>query len=262
MERLFIREKRLEKAPERLLGAVGLCRGSGVTAAASSAALFMAGQGFQVRYTECAQPRSGRVLLYDSAAMSERFCGRSFCDVYALIAGDEPVPERGNKELGVDWRIMTPESRDAGRLLTEGARGRLIRQGMRAEISVFDFDCSGPEWFPYIRDMDAVLVLVDPLPSRISSGMPVFRKMKSLEQEGRVQVRWLVNRMCSSVSRRQIRGLIKSREIYWMEDLGRSIFCQNEYHCRFHWENECVREHLEPVFQDIFRGMNWISDVK
>lgn len=262
VERLFLREKRVEKAPGYLLGAAGLCRGSGVTAAASSAAIFMAEQGFQVRYTECTAPHPGMPLLYDAAGFSERFCGRTFWDVYSGMLRDEAVPPEGNRELGVNWMIMTPESRERGVVFSQEQRGRLIRQGMRAELSIYDFNSEDEEWLPYMRDMDAMLVLVDPLPSRLAAGEAMFRKMKALELEGRVSVKWLVSRMCSSVSRRQIRSWIKSRDIYWIDDIGRDIISQNEYHCRFHWESEPVRSVMQPIFLDLFSDLGWVSDEK
>lgn len=262
MERLFIREKREETAPGHLLGVTGLCRGSGVTAAASSAAMFLAEQGLEVRFTECAVPRQGRPLLYEAAAFSERFRGRSFQDVYSLLAEERPISGNPNLEMGVSWILAPPESRDHCAAFTETMRGRLIRHGMRAEYAVFDCLSGDESWFPYLRDFDAVLVLVDPLPSRLEAGMPVFRKMKALENEGKVQVFWLVNRMCSSVSRRQMRRFLMSRRIFWVDDLGRDCFCQNEYCCRLHWENQKIREAFQPVFQDMFSELEWIAAAK
>ncbi|MGN1382302.1 MAG: hypothetical protein ACI4W2_05725 [Eubacterium sp.] len=257
MERLFIREKREETAPGHLLGVTGLSRGSGVTAAASSAALFLAEQGLDVRFTECAVPGPGRPLLYEAAAFSERFRGRSFQDVYSLLAEEKPVSAKPNMEMGVSWILASPESREKCADFTESMRGRLIRQGMRAEYAVFDCLSGAEEWFPYMRDFDALLVLVDPLPSRLEAGMPVFRQMKALENEGRVNIFWLVNRMCGSVSRRQLRRFLMGRRIFWLDDLGRDCFCQDEYCCRLHWENKKIREAFRPVLQEMFGELGW-----
>ncbi len=263
MQKLFIRGKREERAPGRMLGVTGLSGGSGVTTAASSAALFFAGEGYRVRFTECADHRgTADALLYEAAGFEERFWARGIRDVYGAALREEALPESYNPELGVEWLVRMPGNCADEREITDEIRGRIFRLGMRAEVSVFDFGFCGDGWLPYLGDLDVLLVLVDPMPSQVGRNRRRFEMLKALEVERRVKVHWIVNRMCDSVVKRDMREFIRSRRICWVPELGRDVFCQDEYRCRFHWENEKIRNALKPAFQEIFGAEGWISNAE
>ena len=57
--------------------------------------------------------------------------------------------------------------------------------------------------------------------------------------------------MNAGVSRRQVKGFLKSSDILWLDKLPLEEIYSDEYHCRFHWENKNIREAAASVFADI-----------
>lgn len=257
MARLFIREDSGRSAVCVQLGVIDLTEGSGATSIASSAALYLAELGYRVRFTECGRPGRLRPVLYEMAGFTERFYGRQFLDVYRVIREDGALRRGMNEECGVEWLVMGPEERDCSDPLTDEMRGRLVRHGGRCEIAVFDIDVGIPGWEFMVADLDVILAVVDPRPSAMEAGVVVFRWLKAIECEERTRVHWIVNRLPEGSGLWNVKRCLKSRNVHSITDFGRDVVMENEYRCRFLWEDKRVREGMEPVFETIFSLEGW-----
>lgn len=262
MKRTFFREYKGLRSPEEdrkpaeqwNIGVTGLGRSVGTTFVASSLAFYLRSKGNCLTFCQCLQPEPGRPLLYDEAAMDQRFANRRFTRFYELIAGDAPVRGLENLEQGIRWILPTPEDREEGIWLGDRQRARLLA-GARGDICVFDLD-AGQDWEPLLADMDAVITVCDPLPSRLMAGIERFQMLKKLELSGR-PVLWVCNRNNSGVSRRQTAGYLKTRDIFWMPAFDPALICADEYACRFHWENTEIRKDLLEIFTKVSRKLGF-----
>jgi hypothetical protein len=249
MDRILIGSRRDRKpadSADRLnIGVTGLSRYAGTTFIASSLALYFAEEEKKtVTYTECARPSEMISLLYDAAAFDRRFAGRKFYDFYNLISSGKIVRGISNLELGVDWRLVMPGDED----LNSDGKARLIRNA-GAEVNIFDVE-AGEEWLEVLMDMDLVIAVADPVPSKLIRSSGRWQRLMELK-DGGCDVRWIVNMMNEGVSMRQIRGYLKTGDIIAVPDFGRNLAFADEFACRFHWQNEVVREKLMPVFTEL-----------
>lgn len=261
MDRLFFREKpaRACGGPDRKnIAVTGIGRGCGTTLAAVSLALHMAEQGGRVSYTECGVPAEKDGLLYVAAGMDQRFGGRRFHDFYRLIADGQPVRDLENREMDVSWVLITPEDAKADVRLSERDMGRLLLNA-REEWNIFDLDISTEEGRSLMNDMDACLVLADPLPSKLARETGALRFLKKLEVSGQIPFRWAVNRMNPGVTKRQIRSFLKSGSLSWIPDIPARNFYEDEFRCLFHWENPDIKEALSPLIGDFSRDIGFSS---
>lgn len=249
MDRLFIRGKSvvpLERVDQRNIAVIGLGNNVGTTFIASLLAFYFAEKGKSVTFTQCGEPGLSGGSIYDAVAMDKRFFGRDFADIYSKIKAGEAIRAIRNDELGVNWMIMTPFDRENCCSLSAEEKARLVRNP-RDDINIFDV-AQGKEWMDFLIDMDEIIAVVDPLPSKMTGAVDQFRRLKSLEIGGTVPVTWIVNGINSGVSRRQVKGFLKSNRIMWMERFPAEEIYGDEYHCRFHWENRMIRDSALAVF--------------
>lgn len=255
MERVFIRrkselnEERGVKGLQQLnIGVTGLGRNVGTTVVASSLAFFFADKGNSVTFLQCLTPSTCDRLFYDAVAMEQRFAGRGFTDVYRLLIEQKPIRNVINREQGINWLLPTTWVIQEGTDLNGLQRAHLI-QSARDDICIFDLAAAG-EWDVFLMDMDKLIVVVDPQPSKLIRHSDRFRMLKQTELSG-VETRWIVNHMNSGVSRRQIQGYLKSRKIFWLPEVDASCFYADEFACRFPWENKEIRCNFMEIFTKV-----------
>ena len=260
MDRLFIRESQGALASQMgspidklNIAVTGLGQNVGTTFVASSLAFYFAEKEKNLTFTQCLTPSCSGGLLYDAAAMDQRFCNRAFADVYRLIKEGKSLKETRNIECGVNWRIPTPWDCENKVDLDVVERARLI-QSARGRICIYDMEM-GDSWDKYLLDMDMILVVVDPLPSKLIRSSSRFKQLKQMEMAG-AKMRWLVNRINGGVSRRQVSGYLKSKDLIYIEEFPIESIYGDEYFCRFHWQNQEIKCKLMDVFTKVSHEMD------
>ena len=260
MERLFFRERQSDiPAPAQQLhiAVTGLGRSVGTTFVATALAFYFRDAGKETTYCQCLTPSKATRLLYDEIAMEQRFARRLFCDVYGKIEAAEPVKmvkstKRLNEEEGISWILPTPQSEDLG----ESQMSRLLTIP-KEEVCVFDFEAE-PQWNQFLMDMDLLVVVVDPLPSRLIHSKTRFAFLKKLELSG-CNVVWVVNRDNPGVNPRQLKSYLKTNQIIRVPSFPMENIYQCEYSCKFPWENEEIHRKMLEIYTLLFQNLSKYS---
>lgn len=250
MERVFIRSKAEEQiraggCQQMNIGVTGLCRSAGSTFLAAALAFFYHDKGNYLTFTQCLTPSTCNQLLYDAVAMDQRFASRQFHDIYRRIFEGQTVRGLTNMELGINWILPTPWCCENMADLDSDLRSRLIANA-KGDICIFDL-AAEPAWDAFLMDMDRLVVVVDPMPSRMIRHSSRFSMLKSLELSG-TPIQWIVNRAGSGINRRQVRGYLKNNRPIWIPEMDSSLFYADEFACRFPWENKEIRCNLLEAF--------------
>lgn len=237
------------------IAVTGLGRSVGTTLVSSSLAFFFGEKGYTVSFTECGEPRHANSLLYDSVSMDRRFANREFTDVYSCIDREETVKKQGNIEEGISWSLITPKDCEDGISLDSKKRGRLI-QSARGQICVFDVEACG-DWDSFLLDMDLIIAVVDPLPSKMIRGAGRFRRLKKMEINGGNLI-WLVNRANAGINRKEVKKYLRSDSVFWLENFPAEKIYKAEYSSGFCFCAEGIGEALRDLFKEILRERgNW-----
>lgn len=263
MERIFFREKQEKTMPEGAeryrIGVTGLGQGVGTTFVATALAFYFRDQGRQVSYAECLNPAACQSLLYDQVAMDKRFAHRNFEAVYQCLTEDGPIRRRQNKEAGILWRLPTPEDCKEKRALTQMQKARFIAAASE-EVCIFDMEADY-SWDDYLMDMDVIFVVADPLPSRLIRGRDRYRTLKKMELAG-CRVIWIVNKSNGGIDKKQVKHYLKADRLFWLEAVESSLVYEDEYLCRFHWENAEIQRRMMEIFTKVSRkdgSLSWFS---
>lgn len=255
MDRLFIRQKDQRQScsdgitcGQQNIAVTGLGQCVGTTFVASSLAFFFKEKVNSVTFCQCSQPSRARRLLYDEVAMEQRFSNRPFTDFYRLIVNDQRLWGKKNLEEEINWILPMPCDCKEELHLNEAQRNRLIHSA-RGDICVFDLEAHR-DWNVFLQDMDMVVVVVDPMPSGLIQSTRRFTFLKQLELSG-TNTLWLVNKMNSGVSRRQVIGYLRNNKLLWMDQIEPALIYADEYACRFHWKNKEVRCRFMDIFTKV-----------
>ncbi len=259
MKRLFIRRKdtmsretiyNLSKTKQDI-AVTGLGREVGTTMISTSLAFFFAEKGNYLTFTQCAEPCRANALIYDAVSMDRRFINRNFTDIYECIDRGEVIKKCKNIEEGINWILITPENCRKEITLNNEKRNRLIQCG-RNEIGVYDIEADD-DWNSYLLDMDRIIVVVDPLPSKLISQVSRFQHLKRMEVQG-ADILWLINKTNAGVDKKEVKRYLKSDRIVWLEMMPVQNIYALEYTSKFYWEDHYIRERLDEMFTQISQG--------
>ena len=260
MERIFFRTKE-ERTQENTragyrIGVTGLGRGVGTTFVATALAFYFRDQGWQVSFAECLNPAACNTLLYDQVAMDKRFANRHFDDVYDHLAAETPLRRNQNREAGIIWRIATPEDCKEKLTLNQKQKARFVA-APREEVCIFDMEADY-SWDDYLMDMDVVFVVADPLPSKLIRSRGRYRTLKKMELAGCPMV-WIVNKTNPGIDKKQVKNYLKANYILWLPVEDAVHVYEDEYLCRFHWENAEIQRKFLGIFTKVSRFCNSLS---
>ena len=270
MERLFFRQRQVELGKTEAdgrqgfsrqlnIGVTGLGRSVGTTFVGTALAFYLRDQGKEVSFCQCLTPSKASQLLYDEVSMEQRFLRRNFCDVYEIIRkgmtlnGVKGKGGRVNIEEGISWILPVSDSKED---LTESQQARLLTIP-RGEVCIFDFEADY-QWNSLLVDMDVIIVVVDPLPSKMIHDKERFRFLKKLEMAG-CPVIWVVNRVNDGVNMRQVKGYLKTNQIVQIPAFSVASMYRCEYSCRFPWEDVEIRRKMMEIFTFLFQKMSKYS---
>ncbi len=286
MERIFFRERQMPSSDDpsksqafssvhqRMssrqlnIAVTGLGRSVGTTFVATALAFYFRDKGKTVSFCQCLTPSKAGSLLYDAVAMDQRFARREFCDVYERIHASEPLRFAAtgagwgkqkekllNTEEGISWILPTGQSSRADAIghngmdlaqtdLTEAQQARLLTIP-RGEVCVFDFEADN-QWNQTLMDMDVIIVVVDPLPSKMIHSKERFKFLKKLELAGCIVV-WVVNYVNRGINLRQVKAYLKTNQIIRVPTFQAELIYECEYACRFPWENAEIQRKMMEI---------------
>lgn len=218
----------------QVIGVVGVGRGAGATFAAMGLAVKMAEMTEGVTFAE------GRLQAADGNGKRN---GDGENSAYRLLAVDRRFEKRAAAMCGgpgartniyhkVNWAVCGQ--------LRPGAGG----QEQETETEAPDYrtfpgkhiivDSPGD-----IEDMDVIVCVVDPLPSRIMAGLETFRQIK---EQSLVPVIWVMNKAGSAAGRREVETFLRIRFAHSIPLIEAEKFYRAEFSC------------TQPVFEQGMAG--------
>ena len=223
----------------RRIGIVSAAAGAGGRFVAANFACFLAEEGRRPAVLELGSPG-----LYDVLGMDKRFAGRTF-----FPRGGPPNPA-----AGVNWSLIAP-GEDG--LPADGApddamerfygRLRLLDRVEGDVVLCLLNGLSERKRTLLLRDMDASLFVIDPLPSRLlSSGLS--GKLTAGEENRTLPI---VNKMNGGVKRHELAAFLGLRAPLEIPLVPAEEIYRAEYACRIPYESAAVASLLRPAFRKL-----------
>jgi len=217
-----------------VIGVVGVGRGAGATFAAMGLAVKMAEMTEGVTFADGRQREEGGHGARRLLAVDRHF------EKKAAAMGSGPG-KRTNIYHKVNWAVCGQ--------LCPGAGGQKTGPEELKEPDYRTFPgkyiiVDSPQ---NTEDMDVVVCVVDPLPSRIMAGLETFRRVK---EQQLVPVIWVMNKASSAAGRREVETFLKIRFTHSIPLVEAETFYRAEFRC-----TQPVFEHDMAGTGEVFRRL-------
>lgn len=205
------------------VGLTGLSPGAGVSFVTSILAGFLA----DVIHGNPAVLELGSPSLYEAMGLSRHFSeGKLRFYSQELAAGESPRALR-NVYAGINWLVRSPKE-----TAWEEQLSQALRLVNNAEGDFILCDLSGftkeKLLLQAISEMDAVILVVDPLPSRLLMGQAVLERLKTTGAEPFL----LVNKNNGGVRRRELNRFLLGEDFISVPYLPPEPIYRAEYACK------------------------------
>lgn len=262
LERLYFREKREEAQifrKERLkIGVAGVCGGVGSSFVACMLAkalserkdrrvAFVEAWGADMGCDAGVGGSTSSTCLYHSLGMDRRFDGRVFTDYFRTIATGEPVGDRCNMEERINWALAVPGAWEHRELRAEDYCYLVNNIGGNTVIC----DLGNLYYQPNLyREMDSLIWVLDPLPSRLIAGMERLALARRLQAEGR-RTAFVINRWNDGVNRREFSAFFKEKNRFHLPLISQELIYRGEYNCTIPWVQKEIKAEMKPNMEKI-----------
>ncbi|MBO5667423.1 MAG: hypothetical protein J6S45_08245, partial [Firmicutes bacterium] len=163
----------------------------------------------------------GRGNLFDQLCVDRWFRMRQMVSYWNCLHGDGYVERIMNPHCGVNWLLRTPA--DQG---TELERGRAVKllYSLPGDVAFVDFSSVSEEDLLYLLDdMDQVVAVVDPMPSKLLEGYERIHRLKLWKKP----VTWAINRWSDQIDGKELRKILNNeRNVVTLPEIGRGILYQ------------------------------------
>lgn len=245
--RLFFREKEIcslypasygimEDRKKCMIGVAGIGSGAGATFVSMSLALCLGEKEGGVVFAEGKCPAGDESGAYRLLCVDKAFREMNFTDYfYDAVRQSEACSQTKNQKLkivsdvpgnfykNVSWIVHHPEMQ---------YDGRCSRQFDFSNISGRYVIVDNPLQPEEQGGFDILIAVVEPLPSRISSGLDMYRMIKQIEEDGRkTDIIFVINKNVNKGTRRSAENFLKIKFDFEMDNLTPAELYRAQYNC-------------------------------
>lgn len=191
----------------------------------------------------------GEGRLYDSLAMDKHFAGRDYFRFFKAVNDGKSIRGRSNKLYGVNWILKSPAE--------DGISMDLLKTIRMANHALGDMiickiaNTHEEELWRLLWDMDRIIAVIDPLPSKMLSG---YNRLCALRTSG-LPILYLINKMNGGVSRRELVNYLKLKNLFYLPLIEPEIIYSSEYSCRFVYNLVSAKSRIKKPMEDLMQAL-------
>jgi len=217
----------------------------------------------------------GRGNLFDQLCADRWFRVRQMVSYWNCLHGEGQIERIRNPYCGVNWLLRTPE--DKGNLIdcstTERSteettketgndwpeytleRGRAVKllYSLPGDVAFVDFSAMKEADMLYLlEDMDQLVAVVDPMPSKLLEGYEMIHRLKICKKP----VVWTVNRWTDQIEGKELRKILgNERRMVAIPEVPRGFLYQGEYAGVGMIEHQQIRRLMAPGMEEIIKRL-------
>lgn len=204
------------------IGILGLVPGAGTGFLSVSLARAMASSGLY----RPAVIELGKGSLYDELGLSKRFAGREVFSFHRSVIKNQSIRGMQNEVDGVNWMVLPPGENFGAEELYQ--KLRLVNHGLGDSILCRLAGVNEEHLWKILWEMDRVIAVIDPLPSRLVAGYPLLSQLKSSE----LPIVYVVNKYNGGVDRKQLLDFIRVKHLFYVPMVPPEAIYSAEYTCQ------------------------------
>ncbi len=188
-------------------------------------------------------------LIYESIGGEKRFANREFAPFYSLVKKRKYIRGIKNMDAGINWALMTSYESKIGYALTALEEARLINN-IYGDVIICDMGSELKN--SRLDEMDKIICVVDPMPSRLIGCRAVYQKLKEEEHKGK-EIIWIINKANGGINKKCFREYIKIKKPITIPLIRPEYFYTAEYNCRLPFEQREIKNKVRGQFEEIVK---------
>lgn len=224
------------------VGIVGMSPHAGASFLAACLAKFLGLAGNHPAVVEL-----GPGHLYDSLGMDKHFAGREYCKFFGGAEKGASLRGKGNIEDGINWVLKSPEE---WKVHLNGMQKLGLINAVGGNVILCDISCEDEDCFQLLQYMDKVIVVIDPLPSKMLSGYGFLQSLKALNSPGKTNL-YVINKYNRGINRRELADFVKVEKPVYLPMIKQETIYALEYSCRNPYGLPEVKMILEKPLREI-----------
>lgn len=242
MNRQFMREyteEDMQPITERTkIGIFSFTKSAGTTYVSTSLAKYLAEQKRRpVTFVELSHYAEDATLLYDAIGIAHRFDLRKFISFFSEVKKRKYIKQMKNLDGGINWVIRTPGDWTREGDLTPLEEVRLLNN-VFGDWIICDLGSRISQ--EIMEEMDLLIGIIDPFPSRLLTSKKCFFKLRSEELGGRPLL-WVINKYNTGINKKLLHRFLKLKDPITIPLIKGEWFYVAEYHCRLPYEQVEIR---------------------
>lgn len=188
----------------------------------------------------------GKGGLYDSLGMDKHFAGRTFFSFHKAASENRSIRGRRNDYLGVNWMLANASSGGLP-FLDIFQKLRLVNHAA-GDIILCRLSGVGETYiWPLLKEMDKILIIIDPLPSKMLEGYQFLCKLRVKN----LPLIYVVNRYNDGVNRREMVNFLSLCKLIYLPALPAKEIYKAEYLCRCAFDMPLAAKALDKPLKDL-----------
>lgn len=268
LDRIFVREDKDDEytaVHNRFkVGVLGMGTGTGVSLIATALARELAGKE-KTAYVEIAETEK-KGFLYDSLGMDKRFAGRQFHDFHFEIQQGVTIRNFVNPDEGINWALLIPKTNSRGMFQDNenrinGGKGMAavemcsLVNNIAARTVVSDITAEGYALENVLKEMDELIFVIDPLPSKLIGNYEKLCLMKEQQMKGK-NVIWVVNKYNEGVNKREFNDFVRLKQLIKIPVIPQEYLYEAEYNCRIPYTLKNIKNIMESPLKEVIHKLN------
>lgn len=259
LTREFFDEPRYE-SERRKVGVLGMAPGAGATFVSLCLARAMADtKDHNVTVIEL---NGGSI--YDSMALDKRFSGKEFFLFNEAIVKGESIKGQMNFDEGINWAVWPRERIEENFDTIHKLR---IINNIYGNMLICDF--SGEQWgydntskgsmekrksnLRLLEDMDHIIFVIDPMPSKMLRGYYLLNDIKSLWEK--VPVTYVLNKYNDGINVKDMVDFLKVKKFVSFPAINCEALYKAEYNCKAPYSQREVRSKISEPINALYKNV-------
>lgn len=227
------------------IGVCGISGGVGVSFIASNLARHLA-------LTASCRPtvvETRNDSLYNGLGMESHFSKRPFFDHLRAITDGNRVRGQENECFGINW--VVPRNTSKPLLLSLTERIKLLHNCSGNPVLLDFSGWSNDEVLATLEELDAIVVVVDALPSKLLAGQDRLSALRTVE----LPVLYLINKENRGIDKRELNRFLQVKDSVEVPMLPIEIIYSAEYRCRLCYDMPSAKRELENAFEMVIKKL-------
>lgn len=246
LSRIFIRETEdfeYSQRQDRIkVGVVGMAHGAGASMIATAIAKELTiGKDKRIAFVEGIKADKGYAHLYDSLGMDRRFLGKTYINFFDEIAHGIRINGKINLDERINWALYLPNNAVKNNESCDGISSlkflslvnNIVADIVLCDLNDYAYDDE------VLADMDALVFVIDPLPSRLIAGYERLCRIKKIRMSGKTTI-LVLNKDNPGINRAELSDCIRIKPDLSLPLLSSEMIYESEYNCKIPYSEKNI----------------------